>query len=245
MRFFLLVMGLVMSLHVRAELPVALSDTIKKGSGVLEILQDVVAADLQDYLQSGTMFLGVDLNEAASGLESSTSVGVAIKDITLSISTTAGDFQFNDFYTNTTSMLMEQGAAASEQFYTLFGTAGGNQITGGISDFGLDQFDDVVELRNISFTGDILSASLDVHFLDTDGSDGDESFFDYSGGFEEFVIVEGSDATLLDNQSFGITPETSNQVSFALTVPSGTPEPMWFLVLLIPMLSMLKGRVNV
>jgi hypothetical protein len=245
MKFVLLVMGLAMSLHVRAELPVALSDTIKKGSGVIEILEDVVAADLQDYLQSGTMFLGVDLNEAASGLESSTSVGVAIKDITLSISTTAGDFQFNDFYTNTTSMLMEQGAAASEQFYTLFGTAGGNQITGGISDFGLDQFDDVVELRNISFSGDILSASLNVHFLDTDGSDGNESFFDYSGGFEEFVIVEGGDATLLDNQSFGITPETSNQVSFALTVPSGTPEPMWFLVLLIPMLSILKGRANV
>ena len=52
------------------------------------------------------MFLGVDLNEDASGLEESTSQGVAIKEVELVLTTTEGTFSFTTFYTNTTAMIL-------------------------------------------------------------------------------------------------------------------------------------------
>jgi len=223
-----------------AELPTALTDKVHKGSGVIDVLIDVLPNELQSYLSQGTMFLGVDVNEAADGIEDRSSTGVAIKDITLEIQTTQGFFSFNDFYTNTSALIVEQGAAAAEEFYTLFGTVGSNEISGGSSGFDLGGFDDVVELRNINIQGDILSASLSVNFLETASVGNNEEFFDFSNGFEEFAIISSGDADLLSNENFGVTETTSQQVSFALTVPSGTPEPMWFLLLITAALLVLR-----
>ena len=75
------------------------------------------------------MFLGVDINEHASGNESSTSSGVAIKQAKLLISTTEGDFSFSNFYTNTSALISEEGSSEARQFYTLFGSSGSNQLT--------------------------------------------------------------------------------------------------------------------
>jgi hypothetical protein len=75
-----------------AEIPTVLTDKIRNGSGVIDVFKDASGAELQDYLQSGTLYLGVDLNEDASGIESSTSAGVAIKQMRLIITTTDGDF---------------------------------------------------------------------------------------------------------------------------------------------------------
>ena len=116
-----------------AEIPTVLTDTISKGDGVIDIFKDATGAELEEYLQSGTLYLGVDLNEDASGLESSTSAGVAIKQMELIITTTEGDFSFTEFYTNTTAMIQEAGATEAQEYNTLFGSAGGSDITGGPS----------------------------------------------------------------------------------------------------------------
>jgi len=230
------------AVQVQAELPTVLSDNIYKGDGVIDLLIDVLPAELQSYLTGGKMYLGVDLNEAASGLESSSSVGVAIKDLTLSIQTTTGQFSFSDFYSNSTALILESGATAAAEFYTLFGTAGGNQITGGNQDFDLSAFDDVIYMEDILIDGDILSSSISVTFLDTQGSGNNENFFDYGAGFEQFAVLSDGDAALLDAAGFGLTESTKNSVSYVITEPTGTPEPYWFIVLLVPVCLMLKNR---
>ena len=73
-------------------------------------MQDVTSSDLDGALSEGNLYLGVDLNEVASGLEKSTSQGVAIKDVELVLTTTDGSCSVTTCYTNTTARSQEHGA---------------------------------------------------------------------------------------------------------------------------------------
>ena len=234
----LLVVSLFMAGPVFADLPTALQDRIKKGSGYIDVLKDASSLELANYLSSsGSLTLGVDLNEATNGLESWDSVGVAIKDITLSLQTTAGSYSFSDFYTNTTANILDAATGVESEFYTLFGSAGSSEINGGTTDF--SGVDDVIIIDNVAFEGGILSAGLDISFVDTSGSGSNETFFDYTGGAEEFAIILASEGAAADAAS----PSVANapaQISFSVAGPTGTPEPWWFLGLLIPIIHWLR-----
>lgn len=195
----LLLLLVLLAGNVRAEIPTTLTDSIYKGSGTIDLMIDVLPSELEAYLQDGMAYLGVDLNEAASGLESSESVGVALKDLTLEIVTTDGTFSFSDFYTNTTAAIIEAGTTVAEEFYTLFGT---------------------------------------------DGSGANETFFDYSAGFEDLALLSSSDAELLDSQNFGITESTTSNVSYTLTAPTGSPEPAWWMILLVALSLQIAMRLR-
>jgi len=232
---------------VLAELPTSLTDKIYRGSGDINLLNDALAGELDTYLQEGTMYLGIDLIESARGLESAASAGVAIKDITLSIETTMGTYSFNDFYTNSTAMILEAGEAAAEEFHVLFGTKGNNNFTDSSDAFDLANlatFDDVIEIQNIAYEGEILSSNLNVTFLDTQGNGANESFFDYSAGFEKFAILSSRDAELLESENFGITESTITDVSFVMTTPLGSPEPGTFILLLAGLWAAFKGHLR-
>lgn len=234
----------------RAEVPTILTDTIKSGSGTIDIMQDITASELDGALSDGTMYLGVDLNEDASGLEKSTSQGVAIKEIELVLTTTEGTFTFNTFYTNTTAMIQEQGATESSEYHTLFGQTGSSEISSTTEGFDLSSFDDVIEIQDISYTGEIIDAQLNVTFLDTAKNAGDnESFFDYSAGFEDFAILSSTDAQTLDNADIGLAeaPTTIAYTSSTpsggdVAAPSGTPEPPWLLLAALPALLFTKRK---
>jgi len=225
-----------------AEIPTVLTDKIRNGDGVIDIFTDATGAELQDYLQSGTLYLGVDLNEAASGNESSTSAGVAIKEMELIITTTEGDFSFTEFYTNTTAMIQEAGTTGTQEYNTLFGSAGGSDITGSTSNFDLSTFDDVITLDNIQFEGEIIGATLSVTFLDTTATGENETFFDYSAGFEEFAILASADAALLDSANIGLGEAAPTSISYTVDTPSGTPEPSWFFLAVIPAIFLWRRR---
>lgn len=233
-----------------AEIPTVLTDTIKSGSGTIDIMHDVTASELDGALSEGAMYLGVDLNEDASGLEKSTSQGVAIKEMELVITTTDGTFTFNTFYTNTTAMIQEQGAIDSSEYHTLFGQTGSSEISSSTEGFDLSAFDDVIEIRDISYTGDIIDAQLNVTFVDTAKNAGDnESFFDYSAGFEDFAILSETDAQTLDNANIGvaeapttITYTASTPSGGDLAAPSGAPEPHWLLLAAIPAMLMSRRK---
>lgn len=216
-----------------AEIPTVLTDKIRNGDGVIDLFQDVTGDELQQYLQGETMYLGIDLNEDASGNESSTSAGVAIKEMELIIKTTEGDISFTEFYTNTTAMIQEAGSTQASEYYTLFGSAGGSDITGSTSSFDLSAFDDVIVLDNIQVSGEIIGAELRVTFLNTDKTGDNETFFDYSAGFEEFAILTSTDASLLDSANIGVA-DAPQTVSYSVDAPSGTPEPAWFLMAVMP-----------
>lgn len=227
-----------------AEIPAILTDTIKQGSGTIDVMQDVTAAELDGSLSGGTLYLGVDLNEDASGLEKSTSQGVAIKEMELVLTTTEGTFSFSTFYTNTTAMITEQGFADADEYYTLFGATGSSQISSSTEGFNLSTFDDVIEIQEISYTGDILDAQIRVTFLDTDKKLGDnEEFFDYSAGFEDLAILSATDAQTLDAADIGLS-DAPTSIDYTATTPSGgdiaapsgAPEPPWILLGVIPAL---------
>lgn len=242
-RAILALCALCVATGVRAEIPTVLTDTIKSGSGSINVMKDVTASELQEALSGGTLYLGVDLNEDASGSEKSTSQGVAIKEMELIIQTTEGTFAFNTFYTNTTAMIKEAGSATASEYNTLFGQSGSSQITGGTAGFDLSTFDDVIEIRDVSFTGAILGAQINVKFLDTANKAGDnESFFDYSAGFEDLAILSATDARILDGANIGLAdaPSTITYTTFTpsggnlAAAPSGTPEPHWLLLGAVP-----------
>lgn len=184
-----------------------LTDAIYRGDGVIDLLKDVSGTELEAYISEGggRLLLGVDVNEDNSGNENSDSLGVAIRQVQLSISTSAGDFTFSDFLTSTTATLREAGSETADEFFTLFGTGGSSQITGG-GGFNLAAFDDVLWIDNISLGGaTILSAELSVTFLDIakGGATDAESFFDFSGGFEDFALLSRDDAILLEDAAIG------------------------------------------
>jgi len=233
-RYLIFLHGLLAVIPARAEIPRVLTDTIKGGDGIIDIFKDVSGTELRQYLENGTLFLGVDLNESASGNETSTSAGVAVRDMELLIRTNNGDFTFSEFNTNTTAMIQERGSSEAQEFYTLFGSAGSNQISGTSSGFDLTAFDDIIEIRNITITGEIIGAELSVTFLDTESFGENESFFDYSAGFEEFAILSSPDAKLLDSANIGLGEDAPLSVAYDLAAPSGTPEPAWFFLMIIP-----------
>ena len=216
-------------------IPAILTNTISQGSGTLDLLADVTAETLQSYItDSGSIFLGVDLNEAANGLESSTSAGIAIESAVLEIVTSDGSFSFSDLLTNTSADILN--SAGTDAYNTLFGTAGGSEIAGNSTDF--SDLDDVLKIQDVSFTGDIISATVRLEFVDPTGSGANEDFFDFSGGSEQFALVTEAQATAIDLKSY-TAPEG---VSFSASSPPGSPEPWWALVLLIPAIQLYKSR---
>lgn len=247
-RWPLLLLALSVGNVARADIPTVLTDTIKSGSGIIDIMKDATGAEFAAALSSGTLFLGADLNEDASGLEKSTSQGVSIKEMELILQTTAGDFSFTDFYTNTTALILEAGAAQAQEYHTLFGQTGSSELSSSVSGFDLSTFDDVIEIRNIEFEGGILGAQIRVSFLDTARNAGDnESFFDYSAGFEDFAILAEADARLLDDANIGLADAPTTVTYTAATpsggdlaAPSGAPEPHWVLLGAVPLLLLAK-----
>jgi hypothetical protein len=241
----ILVAVLTAAQPVAAEIPTILSDKIHKGPGVIDLMKDATTEELAAYLEGGAVYLGVDLNEDAGGNESASSLGVAIEQMELVITTTEGEFTFSEFFTNTTAMIVEEGSAQSQEFYTMFGSSGSNEISGSTSGFDLSQFDDVVELRNVAYSGDILSAELRVSFVNTSESGSNETFFDYSDGFEEFALLADQDAAILDDADVGVS-EAAGELEYTyyndIDAAVAAPEPELFLAAAVPLLLYLAAR---
>lgn len=189
-----------------------LTDRIYRGDGVIDLLKNISGNNLSSYFNQtgGLLLLGADINEDASGNESNKSMGVAIKAAQLAIKTTAGDFTFSNFFTGTTAMLRAAGSTTASSYYTMFGQGGSSQITGtGPTD--ISRFDDVMWFENVAVTGAITSAKLRITLLDTPTSrpTAAESFFDFSGGFEEFALFSKADAVLIESANLGTTDAPS------------------------------------
>ena len=123
----------------------------------------------------------------------------------------------------------------------MFGSAGGSDITGSTSDFDLSTFDDVIILNDIEYEGEIIGATLSVTFLDTATSGENETFFDYSAGFEEFAIISSSDAASLDGANIGLA-DAPDTIRYSVDSPSGTPEPSWIFLALLPIIFLWRQR---
>jgi len=238
-KFVMTILLLNMTNSTMAEEMTVLKDTVSQGSGIIDLFKDVTSVELESYLDSGTMYLGVDLNEAADGTESSTSVGVAIESMEMIIQTTDGDFSFAEFYTNTTAMITAEGNTVNEEYYTLFGTNGSNAINGGTKD--TSSFDDVIMLTDISYTGEIINATLYINFLDTGVGGENETFFDYSNGFEELALFTYEQALNVETTAAGISASPES-ITYDVSAPSGAPAPPWPIILGLGAIWLLRAR---
>jgi len=225
--------------------PTVLSDKISKGSGTIDLLRDVSADDLQSYFgENGRLSLGADINESNDGAESRTSAGVAIREIELLISTTEGDYSFSDFYTNTTAVLTEQGSGNTGEYYTLFGDAGSSSLTPGTQDFDPTSLEDVLYIDNIVFSGEILSAEINLTFLDTQSKGGsvEDDFFDFSGGFEEFALINDPDSTAIESAARGVDNTLSFTTKAIPTAPGAPLPPLPALAVLAMLYLFLRNK---
>lgn len=199
-----------------AQVSARLTDTVAKGAGSINLLKDFSAAQLQKQISSsGKLYFAMDVNEDMSGLESAKSAGVALKDMSLNITTTKGSYAFSRFSTNTMAMLTDGGAGDGEDekseggtrfrsYYTVFGDAGSNDLSSNTKGFKLGQYDSVIALSDVKFDGDILKAQLSVRLLDTGESrDANDNFFDYSGGYEDMALLSPEDAQTLEQAAVG------------------------------------------
>lgn len=207
---------LAFSLAAQAQVSVRLSDTVSKGIGVVNLLKDLSGAQLQNQISStGKLFFGMDINENASGNESANSIGVALKGVMLTVTTTTGTYTFSNFSTSSSAMLQEAGSTESGAYYTLFGQIGSSQLTSASSGFDLGAYDDVLSLSGVAFSGDVLSAQMSVTLLNTGNStDPNSTFFDFSGGFEDLALLSPVDALKLENANIGVSDAPAG-VTFA------------------------------
>ena len=203
----------------------SLTDRIQRGSGTINLLRNLSAESLSDYLNvDGTLRLGIDVSENARGIENSSSLGIAIKSLELILVTTAGTFSFDDVFTGTIALIRETGTAQDNSFNVLLGQARRNSLTSSTPGFDLGRFDDVIQVRDIQYEGTILSANINVSFLDTPGSGrANDEFFDFSGGPEDFSLLSTSDAAALDALEIGHTEARSNGVTFDSSGDSPSP----------------------
>lgn len=212
-----------------------LKHTISKGSGDINLLlaqgnKAINPAFLETIrLQNnGMLMLGVDINEASSGSEKSTSQGVAVEYLTLTVITNEDTYIFTDFTTKTQSSLAKIDSENRQFYYTLLGRTGSNSITGSSLDG--TSFDDTLKIPvNIDLSS-ALSIHLDIKFLETNESLGDpEAFYDYSAGFEDLALLTSTDVDFLDTQAAGreeaplvVLSDNPTAVSSTVYYPSST-----------------------
>jgi hypothetical protein len=222
---------------VTADLPTSLTDKVKQGSGTIDLLKDISSDELAGILQSGTLNIGIDINESSAPPESASMQGIAIKQMELILQTSAGTMTFDNFYTNTSASIIENGSQTAQTFATTFGRTGSNGITGG----GVSNIDDVIYMSGINLGGaTIESAVISMTFVDTATNAGfNEDFFDYSAGFEDLAILDAQTAQAVELSSEEVVASYNSAYSsgsskmqpLGVVGPAATPEPAWYFLL--------------
>jgi len=212
-----------------------LKHTISKGSGDINLLlgqgNKAISPDFLETIRlqnNGALMLGVDINEASSGSEKSTSQGVAIEELTLTIITDEDTYIFTEFSTKTECSLAKVNSENRQSYQTLLGRTGSNSITG--SSLNGTSFDDTLKIPVDIDLSTAVSIQLEIQFLETNESLGDpEEFYDYSGGFEDLALLTSTDVDFLDEQAAGredaplvILSENPTAVSSNIYYPSST-----------------------
>ncbi len=144
-----------------------------------------------------TLSFVVDVNENASGLETSRAMGVAIKSARLEVVSPSGTVNYNRFWTETQALIAEKGASTRRLWYTLLGDSGSNGITG--RKIGNTVYDSTLKFEVTQSLATATKVTLVIELLNTDSSFGDpENFHDYTGGFEDLALITKEKAKVYD-----------------------------------------------
>ncbi len=149
---------------------------------------------------NGSLVFAVDVNEASSGSESSSSQGLAISQAVLIVTIDGQERQYSEFSTPTRSLLMAKNASARDTYYTLIGTAGSNRVSPNAdSELTGSSLDETLHFPVADDLSGATTGRLEISLLDTDTKLGDpEAFYDYSNGFEEVALLSRDDVLYLE-----------------------------------------------
>ena len=224
-----------------AQTSVTFPDYVKGPSGIGDInlltpKSQTAAPDLNSYLSSYNAFatnpgmqaisFGFDINESANGTEKSETQAVAVEYAWLEVTDSNGTRNFgkapagtsvitdSKFFTETQATLAPKGTTSRSVYYTLLGKSGSSQITGTITD--INRFDSTLKIvipAGVTFTGTVSKAVLHIRFLDVNIGLGDpETFYDFTGGFEDIALLVNSDSQLLDTTAEVLEPRNAAPV---------------------------------
>jgi LruC domain-containing protein len=195
-------------------LSIKLSDVIKsQGTGNIDLLKDVTPAQLEALRvnNDGTLVLGVDINEDASGSEKASSQGVAIKSVRFTAGFDDGSQLVLDSadgccFSETQALLAEAPDTIRQPFYTLLGESGSSRISSANSI--QDAFDSTLKIElSEALHGAgrrLTSALVQIVLLQTNDTLGDpEAFYDFSAGFEDLALLNAADTVFLDSYAAG------------------------------------------
>lgn len=185
---------------------IRLTDVIKSnGSGLIDLFKDIDAQQLEEYrlANNGKVILGIDVNEAASGTEKSSSQAVTIKNITFHIELNNGEvYNYHTFETETKATVAEVGSTQRYTYFTSLGDAGSNRITA--SNSIQNVFDSTIKVEVPIDLSSAVKAELQIELLETNQELGDpESFYDFSNGFEDLAMLNETDSSFLDELAAG------------------------------------------
>lgn len=175
------------------------------GRGVINVFATkqltLTGADLEAFRQESTdgktLSFAVDVNENASGLETSRAMGVAIKSAVLRVVSGGVTTEHTHFWTETQALIAEDGNATRQLWYTLLGDSGSNEITG--RKIGTTVYDSTLKFEVNQSLAMASSVTLDIQLLRTDPSLGEpENFFDFTGGFEDLALITKTKAKIYD-----------------------------------------------
>lgn len=161
----------------------------------------LTSADLEAFRGESkdgkTLSFVVDVNENASGLETSRAMGVAIKSAKLQVEQNGVLVDYNHYWTETQALIAEKGGSVRKLWYTLLGDAGSNEITG--RKIGNTMYDSTLKFEVPNSLASATKVTLIVELLATDSAFGEpENFYDYTGGFEDLALVTQEMSTVYD-----------------------------------------------
>lgn len=175
------------------------------GKGVIDVLKTkqltLTGADLEAFRTESTdgktLSFVVDVNENASGLETSRAMGVAIKSAKLQVVQNGNSVDYPHFWTETQALIAEKGTASRKLWYTLSGDSGSNEITG--RKIGNTVYDSTLKFEVTQPLTSATKVTLLIELLTTDTAFGEpENFYDYSGGFEDLALITNEKSKVFD-----------------------------------------------
>jgi hypothetical protein len=175
------------------------------GKGTINVLKTrqltLTGPDLEAFRAESadgkTLSFVVDVNENASGLETSRAMGVAVKSARLEVVNSSGTSNYTRFWTETQALIAEKGTASRKLWYTLLGDSGSNEITG--RKIGNTVYDSTLKFEVTQSLASATKVTLIVELLTTDSTFGEpENHYDYSGGFEDLALITKEKSRIYD-----------------------------------------------
>ena len=217
-----------------AQESVQLTDVIKSsGTGNINFFKDVSAEQLEQLRldNDGSIVIGVDVNESASGTEKAATQAVTLGALTLTVTFSDNTQKVYDLAsgcctTETQALVAEDPDTLRLPRYTLLGESGSSRITANNAIQGA--FDSTIKIavndtlfdpaQGIEATAVIANIS----WLDTNTALGDpEAFYDYTNGFEDLALLNAVDTTFIDDYGAG----QDEAVAVILTNPPEVVDP--------------------